>query len=140
MNNSQPYKIELRSNVDVGTENIIQNNTLLSKKNAQVFKGLLSNTTYSSDNGLLSTSGKNIYVEDDKIHLGDIEENLNVEYYAENNSIKVDNIISAEYYAEGLRYISRNNLTSVSLNGVKCDDKINEFVIFNINVFSTCRQ
>lgn len=128
MNNSQPYKIELRSNVDVGTENIVQNNTLLSKKNAQVFKGLLSNTTYSSDDGLLSTSGKKIYVADDKIHLGDIEENLNAEYYAENDSIKVDNIISAEYSSAGLSYISRNNLTSVSLNGVKCDDKINAFV------------
>lgn len=60
-------KIPLNSAVDVGTYDIIQDDITLKRKNSIMHKGVLSNITTNSGNGVLSTTGRNITIENDAV-------------------------------------------------------------------------
>ena len=110
----QQAKIDLKSPVDTATFDLINGDTIFSKKNAVVYKGVLSNTTYSTGSGEVTTLGKSITISGDTVSINDTSIDYSGKY-----KVNGDTVVS-EYpvvHARGTQYIERLADNKVRYNG-----------------------
>lgn len=91
----QPIEIPLNSPINTKDDGLLSQEPAFERKNSLVFKGVASNITYSQGEGVLSTTGKHLYVdENNTIHAG--EQSFTIP----DNSYTVQDITSNEIGTE----------------------------------------
>ncbi len=77
----KPLEIPINANINTWDEGLIQADPSFFEKNSLKYKGICSNTTYSSGDGMLSTTGKKMYVDDNTINAGSQSFSVPNDYY-----------------------------------------------------------
>lgn len=112
----QQVDIALNSPMDVESHDLIAREVAFTKKNSYLYQGVLSNLTSQSGNGVLSTTGKDITVDSDGIHTGNIVFPLPKNLKTVNDYERVDSYkdcLFARRLNNGLAYIRRPSSTSL---------------------------
>lgn len=112
----QQVQIPLKSPVDTSTFDIINGDTIFKDKNSIVYKGVLSNMTTNSGEGILSTTGKEITIDGDTVSIDDIELDYSDTTRITGESITTDyEVISADYN-DTVDYVERLSDTKVKFH------------------------
>lgn len=82
----QPISIELNSPINTRDDGLLAEEPAFEQKNTLVYKGVASNITTNTGNGVLSTTGKHLYIEGNTIHAGDQSFTVPNNTYTVNNS------------------------------------------------------
>lgn len=77
----KPLEIPINTNINTWDEGLIQADPSFFEKNSLKYKGICSNTTYSEGDGMLSTTGKKMYVNDNIINAGAQSFSIPNDYY-----------------------------------------------------------
>lgn len=77
----KPLEIPINANINTWDEGLIQSGPSFFEKNSLKYKGICSNTTYSEGDGMLSTTGKKMYVDGNTIKAGNQHFSIPNDYY-----------------------------------------------------------
>lgn len=127
----QQINIALNSPMDVESHDLIAGEVAFTHKNSYLYQGNLSNLTSKVGQGVLSTTGKDITVESDGIHTGNIVFPLPTELKTVNDYTRIDSYkdcLFARRLETGLAYIRRPSATSLFVHTPEA-----EFNIVNAN-------
>ena len=128
----QQVNIALNSPMDVESHDLIAQEVAFTNKNSYLYQGVLSNLTSKSGDGILSTTGKEITVDSEGIHTGNIIFPLPKELKTVNDYERVDSYkdcLFARRLSTGLAYIRRPSATSLFVH-----TPVTEFNLVNDDV------
>ena len=141
-------KIQNTALLDLGTSDIIQSDVSYKRKNMLQYKGLLSNSTYRSGNGFLSTTGKQIRNNNNNVTIGDREYTLGAPFVSSNTEIDANYVLAAtSNYSGSMRVmwaeqapdnnlIFKTNRTSTSYPTNFVYEKMSAIALGDLSIFA----
>lgn len=140
-------KIQNTALLDLGTSDIIQPEVSYKRKNMLQYKGLLSNSTYRSGSGFLSTTGKPIRNTNNNVTIGDRTYTFSSPFATDNTEIDANYVVAATSNYSGSMHIMwaeqapnnnlifRTNRTSTSYPTNFVYEKMSAIALGDLSIF-----
>lgn len=114
----QQVNIDIKAPVDTETFDLISSDTIYSKKNALVYKGVLSNTTKTTGVGTVTTQGKSLIVDGTTVKIDDTELDYSGKKILNGDSMTAGNeVVHARTINDTVHYIERLSPLKLRIDG-----------------------